>query len=285
MSPTPSFDYDIFISYAHIDNQPLDEGLKGWVETLDERLRVRLAQLIGEEARIWRDRKLQGNDLFADTLVDRIAKAAILVSIISPRYTRSEWCLRELNEFSKCAELNGGLRIGDKLRIFKVVKTYIPFAEYPPLLQGTLGYEFYEYDQARERAKEFSSEVAPARDIRYWEKLEDLAYDIKQLIETLRASPAATSATSLTPSGTTIYLAEVTSDLTEQRDKIKRELQQHGHVVLPDKGLPLVGPAFRQEVSDYLDRSNLSINLIGERYGIIPEGEQRSVIELQHEIA
>ena len=105
MSSTANFEYDIFISYAHIDNQPLDAGLKGWVETLHERLRVRLAQLLGEEARIWRDLKLQGNDVFADTLTEHIAKAAILVSIISPRYVKSEWCLRELNEFCRLAEM------------------------------------------------------------------------------------------------------------------------------------------------------------------------------------
>ena len=156
------------------------------------------------------------------------------------------------------------------------------------MLQGSLGYEFYEYDQARNRAKEFSSEIVPARDIRYWEKLDDLAYDIKQLIETLRHSAGPASAPASTPvstSAATIYLAETTSDLTEQRDKIKRELQQHGHIVLPDKGLPLVGQAFKQEVTDCLSRSQLSVHLIGEHYGIIPEGESRSVIELQNELA
>ncbi len=283
MSSAANFEHDVFISYAHIDNQPLDEGLKGWVETLHERLRVRLAQLLGEEARIWRDRKLQGNDIFADTLIDRLAKSAILVSIISPRYVKSEWCLRELNEFSRRAEMDAGLRIGDKLRIFKVVKTHISRAQHPSLLQGALGYEFYEYDQTRDRAQEFSSEVVPARDIRYWEKLDDLAYDIKQLIETLRSrsQPANSSAA---PSAT-IYLAETTSDLTEQRDKIKRDLQLHSYEVLPDKALPLIGPAFEREVSNYLDRSQLAVHLIGEHYGIIPEGENRSVIELQHELA
>src|SRR6185503_2439432 len=135
MNSTANFEYDIFISYAHIDNQPLDQGLKGWVETLHERLSVRLAQLLGEEPRIWRDLKLQGNDMFADTLVDRVGRAAILVSVLSPRYVKSEWCLRELSEFSRRAQMNAGLTIGDKLRVFKVVKTHIPLAEHPSLLQ------------------------------------------------------------------------------------------------------------------------------------------------------
>jgi TIR domain-containing protein len=284
MNSTAKFDCDIFISYAHIDNQPLDEGMKGWVETLHERLSVRLAQLLGEEPKIWRDPKLQGNDVFADALSNRIKGAAILVSILSPRYVKSEWCLRELNEFSKNAEMNAGLMIGDKMRIFKVVKTRIPLADHPPLLQGALGYEFFEYDQARDRAREFNSEVVPSRDIRYWEKLDDLAYDITQLIATMRNSSGPAIAPASAPAAT-VYVAETTSDLTEQRDSIKRELQQRGYDVAPDKSLPLVGTAFEREVQDYLSRSKLSIHLIGEHYGIVPEGESRSVIQLQNELA
>jgi hypothetical protein len=34
MCPIPRYKDDIFISYAHIDNKPLAEGLSGRVETL-----------------------------------------------------------------------------------------------------------------------------------------------------------------------------------------------------------------------------------------------------------
>ena len=94
---------DVFISYAHIDNQPLAEGLKGWVETFHERLKIRLEQLTGEPARIWRDRKLSGNDVFEETLVARLSKVNILVVVLSPRYVKSDWCLRELGEFCRSA--------------------------------------------------------------------------------------------------------------------------------------------------------------------------------------
>ncbi|HYE65500.1 MAG TPA: TIR domain-containing protein [Pyrinomonadaceae bacterium] len=310
MSLVPNFDEEIFISYAHIDNQPLAEGLEGWVETLHERLQIRLEQLLGERVNIWRDRKLQGNDIFAETLLTRINRVALLVSILSPRYVKSEWCLRELNEFCRGAESSGGLRVGDKSRVFKVVKTYIPLAEHPPQLQGSLGYEFFEYDQVRGRAKEFSPEVEPARDIRYWEKLDDLAYDIKQLIETMRrmnpatASPAnvaasdrpSTAASSVTlasgpasklssEAALTIYLAETTSDLHEERDRIKRELQQHGHALLPDQELPLFGPDLQNCVKEYLQRSQLSVHMIGSHYGIIPEEETRSIVQIQSDLA
>lgn len=290
MSSLTNFEDEVFISYAHIDNQPLDGGLKGWVETLHERLQIRLTQLTGEPVKIWRDRKLQGNDIFADTLITRLSKAALLVTVVSPRYVRSEWCLKELEEFCKCATAHSGLLVGDKSRVFKVVKIHIPLESHPPQLRGFLGYEFFEYDAERGRAKEFDSEVVPQRDIRYWERLDDLAYDIKQLIEMMRdtGGPGAASAPSAsTASGTgkTIYLAETVLDLRQERDLLKRELQQHGHVVLPDVELPLSGAALAESVRDCLRRSDLSVHLVGGTYGIIPEDESRSLVEIQCELA
>jgi hypothetical protein len=283
MSMLPNFEDHLFISYAHIDNQPLAEGLKGWVETFHERLKIRLEQITGESARIWRDRKLQGNDIFEDTLVARLSKAAIIVVVLSPRYVKSEWCQRELDEFCKRATMGGGLTIGDKLRVFKVVRLHVPLHEHPTQLRGVLGYEFFEYDAERGRAREFSPDVLPARDIRYWEKLDDIACDIKQLMDVMSKSSAASAASG--EAGKIVYLAETTSDRLNERDLIKRELQLKGHVVLPDRELPLRGPALREAVREYMARSALSVHLLGGSYGIIPEEEDKSLVEIQSEIA
>src|SRR5436190_20069720 len=114
------FEGDAFISYAHLDNIELIEGRKGWVANLYRALDVRLAQLLGSDARVWWDPKLQGNDYFADTLIERLARVAALVAVVSPRYVKSEWTRKELQAFCGAACRQGGLRIGDKARIFKV---------------------------------------------------------------------------------------------------------------------------------------------------------------------
>ena len=111
-----SFDQDAFISYAHIDNEPLTPGQKGWVSQFHATLQAMLSQRLGEKARIWRDEKLDGNDVFADEIVEQFAKTALLVSIFSPRYVRSEWCTRELRKFCEVAARNGGVTIGNKSR-------------------------------------------------------------------------------------------------------------------------------------------------------------------------
>jgi hypothetical protein len=102
------FDGDAFISYAHLDNQELIEGRKGWVANLHRALEIRIGQLLGKPPHIWRDPKLQGNDFFADTLIERLRRVAVLVAVVSPRYIRSEWTRRELETFWKAAETQGG---------------------------------------------------------------------------------------------------------------------------------------------------------------------------------
>ncbi len=289
-----SFEDDVFISYAHVDNETLAAGQDGWISLLHERLRKRLRQLLGEEVKIWRDLKLQGNDEFADTLVIRVSKAGVLLSVLSPRYIKSDWCRKELSHFCQEARHGVGLTINNKSRVFKVVKTHIPRERHPQELSGSLGYEFYEYDEATGRAKEFGADLD---DRRYWDKFEDLAQDISQQIINLRSlSSAANPAAKTSASGSNghtanghekavIYLAETTADLTLERDRVRRELSQFGYQVVPDKELPLQGPKLIETVTEYLRQARLSVHLIGAHYGIVPELEDRSIVRIQHDLA
>ena len=88
---------DVFISYAHIDNETIEEDQKGWITQLHRILQVRLAQLMGSAPRILRDQKLSGSDLYDQTIVEQFLDSKILVSVLSPRYVNSEWCARELD--------------------------------------------------------------------------------------------------------------------------------------------------------------------------------------------
>ena len=115
-----SFEHDVFISYAHIDNEsPTPDGT-GWVSSFHRAVEVRVAQLLGARPSVWRDPKLSGNDVFAETLVDELRSAALLLSVVSPSYVNSEWCRRELEAFVKASADSGGITINDKPSNFKV---------------------------------------------------------------------------------------------------------------------------------------------------------------------
>jgi len=266
------FDNDVFISYTHIDNMALGEGQQGWIATLAETLNIRLAQLLGEDARIWRDKKLGGNDRFDQEIIEQLMRTAVLVAVLSPRYIRSEWCCKELKAFSEHAHETGGLVLANKSRVFKVVKT--PVDQQPDEIGNLLGYLFYKEEPETKRVREFNRVFGPDRELEFWGTLDDLAQDIKKLLEMLRygAPPEHT--------GATVYLAETTSDLAAEREQVRRDLDAHGHLVLPDHPLPHTGTELEQVIEGYLQRAELSIHLVGAVYGIVPEARDRSVLEI-----
>ena len=277
------FDGESFISYAHLDNVELIEGRKGWVANLHRALEVRLAQLLGKQPHIWRDPKLSGNDVLATALLERIRRVASMVSIVSPRYVKSEWTRKELSEFFHAAEEQGGVNVGDKARIFKVLKTPVPVEQHPPEIRSLLGYEFFKIDPETGRMRELDEIFGPDAQRDFWIRLDDLAHDMCCVLERMEGSQseAATNATEQKY----VFLAETTSDLREQREMIKRDLEQHGHVVLPSYVLPFVASEIQESIRRDLSRCCMSIHLVGKNYSLVPEGSVQSLVEIQNELA
>jgi len=316
------FEGDAFISYAHLDDLELIEGRKGWVANFHRALEVRVAQLLGKQPHIWRDPKLSGNDLFAETLVDRLKRVAVLVSVVTPRYLKSEWTLRELTEFFKAAEAQGGLKVRDKARVFKVMKQPVPLDKIPQELRAILGYEFFKTDPDTGKVRELDEVFGPDAQRDFWIKLDDLAHDLVALLEALEedvqlapfvpdqmqqassagagtpsaVAPPAAAPTASAPGSApavapptvtraTVYLAETTSDVREQRESLRRDLQQHGFRVLPEQPIPHEADEAMAAVQDALAQSRLAIHLLGKHYGLVPEGATQSLAELQYELA
>jgi hypothetical protein len=273
------FEGDAFISYAHLDNIELIEGRKGWVANLYRALDVRLAQLMGADARVWWDPKLQGNDYFAVTLVEKLARVAALVAVVSPRYVKSEWTRKELHAFCEAASRQGGVRVGDKARIFKVLKTPVPLEEHPDELQSLLGYEFFKIDPETGKVRELDDIFGADAQRDFWLKLDDLANDIAATLKLLHDQAVPD------PDADAIYLAATTSELRDEREAIRRELEQYGHVVLPNKPLPLAADEIEAAVRADLSRSRMSIHLVGKTFSLVPEGGRSSLVEMQYELA
>ncbi|HEY6988395.1 MAG TPA: toll/interleukin-1 receptor domain-containing protein [Bryobacteraceae bacterium] len=269
------FDTEVFISYAHLDNQGARQGHE-WISDFHRALAIRVGQLLGKEPAIWRDPKLHGNDVFADTLLERLERVAVLASIVSPRYLKSEWTRRELEEFCRAAHQSGGLDIDNKARIFKIVKTPVARELELPALASLLGYEFFKIDPESGRPREFDD--PDEKD--YWIKIDDVAHDMCQLLEILESGRP--------PSSTgkkTVYLAETTLDMADEHAAIRRDLLEHGYGVLPSQTLPFVESDLVPFVRSEMARSDLSIHLVGKTYSLVPEGGLRSLLEVQDELA
>ena len=241
---------------------------------------------MGGQAKIWRDSKLTGNDIFADEIVKQFPTTAVLVSVLSPRYLNSDWCTREVSEFCECAQKNGGLIVDNKSRVFKVIKTPVDTEEtLPPVIQGVLGYEFFTFEDGTPLELDSAYGEKFAQD--YNRKVGKLAWDIVQVLKKLEADTSDRKNEQDEQPKPIVYLAECSYDRREDREKIDAELKTYGYTVMPDQQLP------RQEEEDYvtavkraLECCTFSIHLIGDNYGAVPDGpSEKSLVVLQNEIA
>ena len=118
--------YDIFISYGHLDDEDPAGDVKGWVDLLVERLPRLVSSSLGYIPKVWRDqRSLTGDALLTAAIEEGISNSLLFVPIVTPRYVQSDWCLREVEAFSKNPPIPNAP--AHRSRIFKVVKSPLLF--------------------------------------------------------------------------------------------------------------------------------------------------------------
>jgi len=95
------FTNDLFISYAHIDDQPRGGADAGWVTELINELKLSLKEYSGMRGLVamWNDDLIDDTKTVSDQLIQAVRESAILVSILSPSYITSKWCEKEVQEY------------------------------------------------------------------------------------------------------------------------------------------------------------------------------------------
>jgi hypothetical protein len=92
--------HDIFVSYAHVDDEPMFGAPRGWVSNLVKNLERQLATKLGRKyAPPWMDHELAGNSPLTPEIMGALRETATLLVFISPGYLASEWCKRERESF------------------------------------------------------------------------------------------------------------------------------------------------------------------------------------------
>src|SRR5258705_2821625 len=148
MAYIPGYAYDIFISYAHIDNRPTSWENLGWIEKFHKDLETLIAKRVGrlDAVKIWWDkRRLDGSVLFDHSIEEGIRHSAIMICLTSPGYLASDYCKKELDLFyRKAQEESMGIKPGNRSRIINVLLNNIPFTQWPKELSGTSGFHFHD---------------------------------------------------------------------------------------------------------------------------------------------
>ena len=82
MAFLPVYDHDVFVSYAHIDDEPLVGAQRGWVTTLINNLEIVVRQKLGaKDLTIWMDHDLAGNRPLTAEILTALSNTATLLII------------------------------------------------------------------------------------------------------------------------------------------------------------------------------------------------------------
>jgi hypothetical protein len=257
---------DILINYSEADNKP--EGVNtGWVSSFEKFLQTILSQVLGTNPNIV---------IKADTdslTKTEVKNSNVLVSIVSNQMVKSGPCLDAIEEFYKTN--------GSNMNIFRVMKERVAYEKLPSKLTQLISYDLYD-SETKESSETFYDFFGPEAESIYWMKLVDLAFDINEILLQEKSNDDDVKPLFDRKS---IYLATTGNDLVVQRNIIRRELQRHGFKVLPDHNLPLKLNDLTKDIEENLNKSVFGIHLLGNSYGDIPEGSDRSIVDLQNKLA
>lgn len=274
---------DVFISYAHADDERMSERARGWVTQFAERLQtaVRMKQG-GGRVRVWMDQRLEPQKAVDAELAKRVAASACFVAVMSPRYLESDWCRREIDTFVRRV---GGGGSGDRVFLAEFLPT--DRAAWHPAIRSITPVPFWSrsFDEPAPMTLGFPA-PDPEGDKPYWNTLNRLAQFLAEQVNALGAGPAAPAAEK-----PRVWIADPTDDLADHWDSLADAVRQEGGEVLPAAPgtyayAAHAEPGFRAALDADLSRSRLLVQLLGPHPGRrLPWPPRQSLGRLQADAA
>jgi len=291
MAAVPGFRHDVFVSYAHADNQAVAGTDVGFVSQLVLDLRIEVGRKVGKTLEIWWDHnKLSGNTVVSSEIMSAAGDSACIVVVLSPAYLRSEWCERERGTFD---EQVGRRQSNDMSAIFLVSIDPVDQDKLPVALRDRTGYPFYRSLDDGRTTRPLRVALEPDKEP-YYNRLSQLVQDISNHLERLlqRFTPATPSAADRAPtlsfstlqaSKPCALLLEVTDDLVQRRAELKDYLEQSGIVVLPEKRYSRDDMTLhRNQILADLARSRACVQILGPLTGD-RDDHPRGIVWFRHE--
>lgn len=245
---------NIFISYAHIDNQSVHGQELGWISHLIENLGKETGRQMGrsEHFSVWMDFKLNTNDSVTPEIEQQLRDADVLLIMMSPGWLQSEWCVKELEYFS-------GVHAELAQRVFVVNLNGVPREEQPESLHDLLTIPYYE-KTAQDKTRQLGYPVPQTSDKDYFYRTVDLAEQLAKTLHRFSAESTQSKAPKIAQPKATVYVAPVNDALFEQRSMLVSELAQFEIQVLPAEN------RFDREMDNHLKQSSHFVQLLDNDY-------------------
>ncbi len=274
MAYAQGYQFDLFISYAHVDNEPVSAGALGWVSQFVHHLRLQLARKLGrsDTFKIWFDeRNVAGNAFVTEHIPEKVHGSALYLAVESPGYVRSEWCLRELQHF-----VDSHPDAAKSERLFLIEHAQLSKGQQrPDALQNLRGYRFW-YPDEKGRPRTYADPQPIPTEREYYGLIAELAQNIADKLNENAPRPERLG---------TVLLAQVTDDLERQRSEVRRYLNQAGIDVLPTATYPLNCSDFEKAFASDAAKCAAFVQLLGPIVGLCPPDVRKGFGWLQFELA
>lgn len=243
--------------YASASN---DMGGASWGKTFSNHLGKLLYQFSKGAVDVVPSDELNKGELQNKTNKEIFTNVAAMVCVLSNNSVNSETLHSHLTAYQQ---------LGSEDTLYKV--SIEPLTNTLGSLENLADYKFFDVHPE-------SKEVILLEGKNYWLKMVDLAYDILE-------SVSGSTLNKNLPREKTVFLAETTVDQEHYRDEVRRELTSRGYQVLPHKPLPKTYAELENTLIELLNKSTMSIHIMGETYGSILGDTGKSIVAIQNKIA
>lgn len=266
MAYVPNYLYDVFVSYAWVNNYADPDGDKdsGWITRFKNRLQPALDERLGRgPSEFFFDRRsLEHNKDFDQRIEAALQKSATVVAFFSEGYLASPACGDEMRIFNDIAGANSG-------RLFLVHVESTDRAswpqEYHQYLKNIIGYQFY-----REGPIDGSSlKLQPGTD-EFRDEFESLRTALASQLKSMKDQRAANTKPAESKPVPTVLVARTTPDLRKERKALVSYCTSVGLRVLPERNWPASPDEFLGAFDDAVKQSHLFVQLLSDCYADRP---------------
>jgi len=211
-------------------------------------------------------------------IMDALRQTAIMIVILSPGYLASEWCNRERNAFLELIRESGS-------RIFLIERDLVEPRNCPSEFHDLLGFRFWIRDREGKPPR-ILGVPEPSKDEReYYSRVDDITFELAEELSNLKKAYEEPPGSGSEQKRLTVYLAQVTDDLEQDRISMKSYLSQYGIAVLPNTWYSQEPIRFKQSVESDLSKCTAFVQLLSSIAGKKPPDLPQGYLHLQFELA
>ena len=251
MSIVPDFSYDLFISYAHANDQRIAEEDNGWVTDLHDVLAKKLWEEMRAKPRIWRDEGGLDGKQVHQGIEDGLKSSAVFLAVVSAAYLESEYCRKELAAFVQHGQTRFPLVVRTHKRLVTAVydsEEEVPRSNWASIspaaaeLVDAPSVSFCQVDPATGRRRRYAKPRRSDPDP-YWDAADTLVRHLKAIFSEMRKGPSGTEVVDIArapaapapkpptawqavrqqqPGGTLVYIPYRAADPARLREELRR---------------------------------------------------------------